>query len=674
MAVVAMLAALTFGAGVKAQPLQLGKTGSPAPGMCRSILDRADALDERAKASSGAIGALRTLAAAALRTAENATPPQPRSVLLAITLAERLALLESVVPSLDPAAQDLFARDAIALAAAIPDEHGALALALRDVLSPLAAGTVDRSAWVWTVEPGPTDLTALEPLMARDEALAAAIGVVSRRLALADASPAYAPLSTATRQRLVDAATLALSPPAWFPATSRPQILEQFTDAARRLAEEPRSVEPTRRLRRLAMLGRLSAALATQRGTTATRAHQAFVAFATAGPSSEPSARDAEVSRLETLVRAAELLPKRDALRDEKKVVRQFRPALRTMLDLARLSEADLLEVLPEAIGAPTPEESVNSPRFIAAVAAHSRRLEDVGAIIAASDAILAAQQPAPANADAAAREEFTLVANRLLAFAKSAYELAQKNDPATRSELNAALAKVRNLADDTRDLVLMPGEAAIRARTDAASVALVATIDADRTAWLKGWGSPDKHPTAIGERLRRVHRAMALAGDAAVIVDFLAGVTPLRGNSWPGWETGVETIRPLAEGLEEQTAALAGQAVAADGDAKVRAFIDRYASVLLAGRLSRLAAGSSPLPFAAELTAGAAPPTTPMMDRLADLARVCRESHELAARTRAGAADTDSLRGSVTKLARECLLDCPLPIEQPTGDPRPAR
>lgn len=676
-ALAVLLACSLAGAGT-AQPLQLGRPGSPPPGSCASILDRADALEAQAKGATPTVAALRTVAAALLRTSENASPAQPRSVLLALTLAERLPLVEAVLPALDGTAQDLFVRDALALAAAVPEDPIALSLAVRDLLAPLMIAAADRSPWLWESSPAAADLKTLDPLVSQDPGLAGALSAIARRLVLADASPAYAALAAETRRRLVDAAALALAPPSWFPAQSKPAVLAQFADACRRLADEPRSVEPTRRLRRLAMLGRLAAGLSSQKGATATRAHQAFVKLATEGPSSEPGARDAEIARLEALVRASELLPRRDLLRDEKKVVRQFRPALRTMLDLARLSEADLLEVLPEALLAQTAEESVNSPKFIAAVAAHSRRLEDVAAIVAASDAILAAQgpptPPTPANAEAAAREEFTLLANRLLAFAKVAYELGQKNEPATRDALNAALARVRALADDTRDLVLLPGEAELRARTDEASRSLIKTIDDDRTAWLKGWGSPDKHPIEIGERLRRLHRAMLLTGDAQAIVLALAGNEESSGNAWPGWEMNSQTLRTLAEGLEEQSRELAAQAAPADGDARIRAFVDRYAPVLLAGRISRLTTQASKLAFAAELTAGVSPPAAPFADRLTDLARVCRESHELAARVRDGKPGTDSLRASVTKLARECLDEAPLPATAPTPAVPPSR
>jgi hypothetical protein len=134
------------------------------------------------------------------------------------------------------------------------------------------------------------------------------------------------------------------------------------------------------------------------------------------------------------------------------------------------------------------------------------------------------------------------------------------------------------------------------------------------------------------------------------------------------------QTLRTLAEGLEEQSRDLAAQATAADGDARIRAFVDRYAPVLLAGRISRLAAQASKLAFAAELTAGVSPPAAPFADRLTDLARVCRESHELAARVRDGKAGTDSLRASVTKLARECLDEAPLPATASTPAAPPSR
>ena len=648
------------------------------------MLDRATSMDATAQSSSGAVGALRSLAAAVLRATETAMPAAPRSVLLGITLAERLSALEAVVSSLEPTAQVLLAKDAAALAAAVPTDHDALAMSLRDLLSPLAVMALDRSAWRWEAEAPGADLRVLDPLAAQSPDLAAPLVVIARRLALADAAPAYAPLAWETRRRVVDAAGLVLAPPAWFPVADRPAMLTQFVEACRRLADEPQSVEPTQRLRRLTLIGRLATALNTQRGAVATRAQQAFARLAIVGPAADPGARTGELSRLEALVRAAELLPRRDTLRDEKKVVRQFRPALRTMLDLARLSEGDLLEVLPEAIGAATPEEAVNAPRFIAAVAAHARRLDDLAAIVGASDAILAAQDT-PANADLAAREEYTLLANRLLAFAKAAYEIGQKDDPTARDDLGRALAKVRSLADDTRDFVLMPGEAGLRAKAagnagvgggEVASAAVLVSLDADRAAWLKGWGSPDKHPIALGVRLRRLHTLMAYAGDAAEVAAMLVDGSPCPGNAWPGWEMSRATLATLAEGIDQaMTGAMqAHVSGAADVEARVVGLVDRFAPALLAGRVSRLAIGSAALPLTAELTAGPAPTGVPMGDRLVDLARVCREACELSARLRAGGAGHEALRLSVSRLAKECLGDAPLPKvsvgRQPAAEP----
>jgi hypothetical protein len=668
------------GACAWAQPLQLSRPGSPPPGACLSLLERADALEGESKSASGAVGALRALVAEVLRSAEKATPSSPRSVLLGITLAERLPALEAVLPSLEPTAQALFAKDAAALAAAVPTDHDVLALALRDVLSPLAVMPIDRSAWRWTV-PGPAaDLGTLGPLAAQSPDLASPLATISRRLTFADTAPAYAPLAADTRHRLVDAAGLLLAPPAWLAAADRPVLLAQFVDACRRLADEPQSVEPTQRLRRLALLGRVAQALSTQRGPLAVRAQQAFGRLAAQGPSADPGARGAELGRLEAIVRAAELLPRRDALRDERRVVRQFRPALRTMLDLARLSEGDLLEVLPEAIAAATPEEAVNAPRFIAAVAAHARRLDDLASIVGASDAIMAAQAPppppAPANADPAAREEYTLLANRLLAFARAAYDLGQKNDATVRDEFDRALAKVRSLADDTRDFVLMPGEVGLRARGEGDPMAAVlASLDADRAAWLKGWGSADKHPLALGERLRRLRTLLVHIGDADEVAAILAEGTASPGNAWPGWELSRPALGTLSNGLAKAVAdALDAHASGeSDADARLRAVADRFAPALLAGRISRLAGQSPALPFSAELTAGPAPTVAPMADRLSDLARVCREAHELSARMNAGGAGIESLRASVSRLARECLEEAPVPIipaEPPAAAP----
>jgi hypothetical protein len=565
----------------------------------------------------------------------------------------------------------LLAKDAQALAANPPTDPDALAVALRDVLAPLATEPRPHTAWTFAPEDTPADLAALEPLLAHAPDLAAPLADVSRRLIdPAKSAPAYAPLAAETLRRVLDAAALPLAPPAWLPPPSRAAALAQLTEAVRRLADEPQSLGPTQQLRRLALLARLAAALNTQRGPAASRAQQSFTRLVTLGTPTDPRAREPELRRLDTLVRAAELFPRRDLLRDEKRLARQFRPAHRVMLELARLSESDLLEVLPAALDAENPDEALNAPRLIAALAAHTRRLDDLEAVVRASDSILAAQGPIPTpnptvKPDPSARDEYKPVAERLLAFARVAYDFAQRDDPMSREQLDAALQRVRSLAADTAAFVVMPAEDDLRASVsgkpqpgwaDAVgdqAPALLASLNADREAWLKGWAHPDKHPHEIGARLARLRTLLVLVADAAAVRAITVTPGAPSANHWPGWEMSSETLKALSSNLDA-----AVRAVCRDpSDTALARLRADFAHVLLAGRLARtLPAPVRPWPD--ELLAGAPPPNILLRDRLDDLARVCRQAAELAA---LGDSAPRGLRVSTNDLARACLDEVPL-------------
>lgn len=600
--------------------------------------------------------------------------------MLALTLAERLPKLDAASLTLPQVTRTLLAKDAQSLAANPPTDPDALAVALRDVLAPLATEPRPHTAWTLTPESTPADLAALEPLLAQAPDLAAPLADVTRRLIdPAKSAPAYAPLAADTSRRVLDAAALPLSPPAWLPPPSRAAAVAQLTEAVRRLADEPQSLEPTQRLRRLALLARLAAALNTQRGPAASRAQQSFTRLVILGTPADPRAREPELRRLDTLARATELFPRRDLLRDEKRLARQFRPAHRVMLELARLSEADLLEVLPAALDAENPDEAINTPRFIAALAAHTRRLDDLESVVRASDAILAAQGPMPTpnptvKPDPSARDEYKPVAERLLAFARVAYDLAQRDDPISREQLDAALQRVRNLAADTDAFVAMPAEDELRAVVSGKAPpgwadavgdhapALLASLNADREAWLKGWAHPDKHPHELGARLAHLRALLILVSDAAAVRTITVAAGAPSANSWPGWEMSSETLKALSTNLDAAVSA----ACKDPSDAALSRLRADFAPALLAGRLARV------LPLAArpwpdELLAGAAPANILLHDRLNDLANVCRQAAELVA---LGDAAPRSLRVSTNDLARACLDEAPEVLEAQLAEP----
>lgn len=589
-----------------------------------------------------------------------------------------------MLPALDDAARSLLAKDAAILAASAPSDPDLLAVALRDLLAPLspAADAPLVNPWTASLQAAAPAGDWLLPIQDKSAELAAPLATINTRLVAAQASPVYAPLADQAKRRIVAAAALVTAPPGWMTPPIKQAVLSQLIDAVRRAADEPQSLETLQRLERLDLLARIAAELDAQRGAAMAAGRAAMLKAASAGPPMDPSQRPGDIRRLEAVARAAAMLNTRESLRDEKRVVRQFRPALRTMLELARLSEQDLLEALPDVLAADN-ADAINAPKFISAMAAHRRRLDDLLVIGDASDAILRAQPAAAPGADKAARDEYRFLADRLLAFAKDAVELARKDDPLARDDLEAALSRVRSLAADCRDFALLPGEEVMRSAKPPADQPaddplarhasdLLKQLDADRTIWLKRWASPDKHPLEEAARLRRLHSLMTALCDASQTKAIATNPKRLAAmNAWPGWEMPAEALTVLSAGLDAAVDSACKAALDKRDDGKaLSSLVDRFAPALLAGRLARLLGPGFTVPPALELTAGTPPATTPMRDRLDDLAQICRESRELAARLAQGSPGADVLRASLLKTARACLAEAPPSSRKAPAEP----
>lgn len=635
-----MAASLTRAA--PAQRLNLDGPRAPAAGQGKAVLDLAAELEAQAKridarSAPGALvrARLMGITARALKTGESQGQSGSGLVIAAISLSRRIESLAGAaeVWAGDPAALQLLARD-LALAEAHPptDEDGLLRQ-LQEHWAPMV-----RLAWDAAPAPTASNLLQLFPAAdngespLNDPATHDGLAALDRRLAAADRWPSYAPQCAALRRAAAGAVGLATSPVAWISPSTR-RVAWDTAAAALVNADEAARMQD---LQRLAALAELAKAMENAGGAGAKTLHAEFNRLAGSPPKGTPQERRHQV---DNLVRVAALIPRRTALTDDKKVVPQLRAAVRTVAELTAASERDMLEILPEALSEPN---AFSSPRVVQAVAEHMRRMDDLELLHQASNAM----EKSETGASPQARDDLRPLAERLLSLAKDALDLSRRDEVRTRDALAAALAAVRSLAADTRDVLAMPGESDLRAGDQSPRWAailedraprLVSLIDGRRREWVKGWANPAKPPPADHARsLKRIHALMSLIRDAA-------DVGAPKPECSAGWELSADDIASLSEGLVDALRSAADQVLGdlPSADRAIEGILNRYAVVLAAARVRRaLAADASPrCPDAAMHTLCMGPPTPedPLAAVRADAAIVARYAFEAAAARRAG-------------------------------------
>lgn len=297
-----------------------------------------------------------------------------------------------------------------------------------------------------------------------------------------------------------------------------------------------------------------------------------------------------------------ELAVGRGRLPEESTLPRPLRPVWRARLQAARVTEASLLSILPEAVGS---RGALTDPGVLASAAGHRASLEELASIARAGRVMSAAT--AEGAREAAVDPAWSRVADRM---ARLAAEASRNERGAAGQAAQAALAELVRQVDRFGS---MPGEAelasalegeagdAARAGWDAAtggrSAELRAEVLARRAAWLgalRGGATPAPAEVADLEAMRRL---LGVLRDARA----MAGVPARRGaleglRGWPGFEASEATVEALSMGLVEATVTATGHVLGRRTDEATRALdaLEReHVGALAVGRLARLHASA---------------------------------------------------------------------------------
>jgi hypothetical protein len=343
------------------------------------------------------------------------------------------------------------------------------------------------------------------------------------------------------------------------------------------------------RLQRLAMLGRIFAildALAPDPG--AKQLEKALFAAVEVMPD-DPSAT-AGWTKLEHWL---ELAAERTTLMDDKSVVRQLRPALRSIGELAKGSNAELFESLARVATKP---DASGDPGVMAAVNLFAENVQLLDVLHRASEAI---EDPAAPPNDPIGRENAKPFTDGLLKLAK---EVA---DPKQRDR---SLGALRNLATDVADLMELPGEKRLREKSPELETLLrgkstdaLALIDRERGAWRRGVGAVMKPgATSGGEnnaaRLRAIGIVLALAVDAAEC-EAVASDNNDALQRWGGWWLDDAALQSYAADAGKSLPAMMKEMetdLATNVLATAQRFGNEHSVVAVAARVSRELARAS--------------------------------------------------------------------------------
>jgi hypothetical protein len=677
------------GRGAWGQLLNLGGTTPPPPGtgvaamsLAESLSTEAAVLMGRGAARDRAKGSVRALAAALIRSGEEAGQPGSARIVLGRTLAANLGSLDTVFDDdrgpADAAVLELLSHD---VQAGLPRTQAGGTEPerfIRDVFAQLlhAAGE-PRGAYGWLgVSGSGGDLGPLIDDWVRRGATKAESAPVLHALAgtldVGTRWVSYRRSAEFLRSLLVDASGILSGSFSGIDAGARRALGVEFERAATAVADPATLVDGLARLRRLARGAQLmrdvsGLEVSGTGGAAAVKRAQAGLAQALASSPDDPAA---DLRSLAGFERVLWLVRARGGLPADMALVRQVRPAYRTLLSESRQTELKLAEALPAVLKL---TDAMTEPGVLAAIAAHQRLINDLRLLAA-----LSARMAEPAGGEPASREpqvskEWERVAARVL-------DLGQ--DLSRREERAGSLVALRDLADRASRLSALAGEADLRAPggspawsavTRERRADLAAAITERRRAWLDAW-ERGQYDTAQkeGEKLESLGSLMGVLTDAARAWDAASseggGASPAYSalQAWPGWQMSRETLAVLARGLDDR----AGAAVAAalDGDpVKVREAVaglrSGYAAALLAGRLMDYASGygfeSGPAAVLYEVaTGGPVEGWSWMADQRDALADVCRYAEEIPTADRLGDAERASLLRRFVEARAAGVLD----------------
>lgn len=425
-----------------------------------------------------------------------------------------------------------------------------------------------------------------------------------------------------------------------------------------------------------------------------------------AGAGDDPATRAASDPRtLAQIERWLRQAAGRAMLADESAVVRQIRPALRTLSEAARETEADLLNALANAIAAPG---ATRQPAVLAAAAAHQRGLADLVLLVRASRTIEATaveaapapssspvpgemnstdqrgvQSPPAANQERSVREDAALLATRLLDLSRDVPNVRRREAalPALR-ELSARIIAAGKLRGEEGLRLAAAGEARGAEWNLAAggrAGELMTAVDAHRTRFQNALRQRDSD--AADSAASSLLAADAITGLIEDRLEVLRiGRASGRGlpgvpdpfddtiNSWPGWRMSGAALERAAFSLESEIARLLEQFLASPQIAMEGAQLagPRLAVVRLAARLSRehrsaLVRGGAEVTDGLAmrvrvLAAGPPDPARSWMARYrARIGRVCAFAEAAAAAEKDAAIELDAY---AAELASDLLTD----------------
>lgn len=662
-----------------AQRLDLGGVRVPEPGEGRAALAVAALMEEQARtidgrdtsASARVRAGARRLAAALIRSGEEAGERGSVRVLVGRTMAGRIGDLDSLLtdraalaePTLHAVADEL-----ALLVAAVPPDDNEMDRAIRDAFAPLTtpAGAPGAAAgWFVEGERGLPDAVALGRLADALDAVSGG-GTLAERTRLASGWAAYARSAEAAAVAALDAHAAVESLPAWVTREARDRLradLDRAMVALESGALAPSAMASLRDLRTLASIaGRLDAIDAARPGSRQAREAWLRLALADASDARRVGASPARIGA--AMDRALSLVEARAALPDETAVARQVRPALRSLSDAAREGEPRVLAVLASALEQPDP---LTDPAIVAALNAQQRAIDDVR-MLASLNRLLCewAGSGAPGEAPVPETEPRTREPTPVRAMLPLAERVrvlgVDLSRPASRE---GALAELRTLGEAApllfdipglAELAGDPGERGWHEATGGRGEAIVRDAAAARAAWVES-ASSDRHADRRGadtERLRTLAATLAAQRDAASYLRLVASSSPMPGvaQSWPGWEVSSRGLVAL------------GARVRADAPTRAVALRDDAPGALLAGRLERLGAArglGARRDLLHEVALGPPLAGSWLADRRGALASVCRYAEE-AAHAAAGneAGRAEELLRYVNDRARSLLASLP--------------
>lgn len=536
---------------------------------------------------------------------------------------------------LDDSAIRLLASELSQIVESPPATSAELDRALRDAFANLlqaarSPAEADASLWPW---PEVADAPAPAwPDFARLGPEAEPLDALHKRCELAEQWIAFRPGARAMT-RLVMEASWPLGREKQISAGVYRRWMTELTRGAGEVLAESTGASGLARLQRLATLGKVFSmldALAPDPG--AKQLEKALFEKVEIMPDDSAASDQDGLSRLEQwLVLAAA----RNTLIDDKQVVRQLRPAVRSIADLARRSQAEVFQSLLRVASDP---DAAGDPGVMAAVNLYSENLDLLRLLQRASDAVADSGGPA---GDPVARDSAKPFTDALLKLSK---------DVANARKRDGSLAGLRNLATDVADLQELPGERRLREKEPAIEAVVgakgddvLALIDRERAAWRRDVGA--KAGAAPGgevhaQKLRAVAVVLGLAVDAGRCKEIATdpGSPLLR---WGGWWLDKRSLDRFASDallavpamLESVEQGDPGSAMAA-AEAGARA----HAVVLLAARLGRELDTKSEVTFddltgLRAVATGTPDPQSVLLARWRpQLAAVCRYAEEGAA------------------------------------------